>query len=124
MAESQVLTALRVWAAVAWADGVLAEAEAEGLRRLLRGAELSPEERALAGEFLVHEVRLPDSLVASLNPEAKKGIYRAACRMAVVDHVLDENEQTLLERLRGLLGVTDETARDIERTVPGMSLRG
>jgi tellurite resistance protein len=119
MAESQIMTALRVWAAVAWADGVLAEAEAEGLRRLLRAAELTPEERVDAARLLETREPLPESL-ASLTPDGKRGIYRAACRMAVVDHVLDDHERELLARLRGLLGVSDETARDIERTVPGM----
>src|SRR5205814_8374401 len=38
MAESQLLSVIRMWAAVAWADGVLAEPEAEGLRRLIRTA--------------------------------------------------------------------------------------
>ena len=48
MAETQILSVIRVWAAVAWADGVLAEAEADGMRRLIRSADLTPEEREIA----------------------------------------------------------------------------
>ena len=48
MAESQILSVIRMWAAVAWADGVLAEAEAEGMRRLIRNADLTDDERAAA----------------------------------------------------------------------------
>ena len=46
MAESQILSVIRMWAAVAWADGAMAEAEAESLERLIRTAELTLDERA------------------------------------------------------------------------------
>ena len=36
MAESQILSVIRMWAAVAWADGVMSETEAESLGRLIR----------------------------------------------------------------------------------------
>ena len=49
MAESPTLTVIRVWAAVAWADGVIAPAEADGFRRLIDASSLGPEDKALAG---------------------------------------------------------------------------
>ena len=119
MADQQILSVIRLWAAVAWADGVLAETEAEGLRRLIRSADLTPDERAAASKLLDDKVVLPDSLEA-LVPEARRGIYRAACRLAVVDHVLSSTERKMLDRLRGILAIPDEVAGEIEASIPGL----
>jgi len=120
MAESQILTVIRVWAAVAWADGVLAEAESEGLRRLVTNAELTADERAASLRLLDGPVSMPETELAELTPEARRGIYRAACRMAVVDHVFAESERQILDRLRGVLAVPDEVATEIEADIPGL----
>jgi uncharacterized membrane protein YebE (DUF533 family) len=122
MAESQLLNVVKVWAAVAWADGMLAEAEAEGMRRLIRTANLSNEERATAMTFLDARVDLPDLHLANLNPESRRGIYRAACRMAVVDHVFAHAERKMLDRLREVLAIPAEIAGEIEADVPGMEI--
>lgn len=122
MGETQILSVIRVWAAVAWADSVLAEAEAEGLRRLIRGADLSTEERKRAMAFLEQRVELPDLYMKNLNPESRRGIYRAACRMAVVDHVFAHAERKMLDRLQSLLGIPLEIAQEIEADVPGMEV--
>jgi uncharacterized membrane protein YebE (DUF533 family) len=122
MAESQILDVIRVWAAVAWADGVLAEAEAEGLRRLVRTADLTTEERSAALAFLDTRTGLPDLYLNNLNPDARRGIYRAACRMAVVDHVFAHAERKMLDRLQSLLGIPLEIAKEIEADVPGMEV--
>jgi uncharacterized membrane protein YebE (DUF533 family) len=122
MVESQILDVIRVWAAVAWADGVLAEAEAEGLRRLVRSADLNEDERAAALAFLDARVELPDLYLKNLNPESRRGIYRAACRMAVVDHVFARAERKMLDRLVTMLGIPPEIAKEIEADVPGMEI--
>ena len=122
MAESQILDVIRVWAAVAWADGVLAEAEAEGLRRLVRTADLTNEERTAALGFLDERVEMPDVYLKNLNPDSRRGIYRAACRMAMVDHVFARAERKLLDRLQDTLGIPREIAREIEADVPGMEI--
>lgn len=120
--ESQILQVIKVWAAVAWADGVLAEAEAEGMRRLIRTADLSNEERTQALSFLDTKTDLPELYLANLNPESRKGIYRAACRMAMVDHVFASAERRLLDRLLGVLGIPADIAKEIEADVPGMEV--
>lgn len=120
MVESQLLDVIRLWAAVAWADGVLAEAEADGLRRLIGTADLTPEERTAAGAVLEGPVVLPEAYLEALEPAARRGIYRAACRMAVVDHVLAPNERKVLDRLRRILAVPDDVAREIEADIPGL----
>lgn len=121
MAESQILSVIRVWAAVAWADGTLAEAEAEGLRRLIRGADLTPEERTAASAMLGARVALPETYLTTLSGEARRGIYRASCKMAVVDEVLSQTERRTLDRIRDLLGVPHELAAMIEAEIPGLA---
>ena len=120
MAESQILSVIRVWAAVAWADGVLAEAEAEGMRRLIRSADLTPEERSAATRYLDTKVDLPDVVLTNVNAEARRGIYRAACRMAVVDHVFAHAERKMLDRLRGMLNIPADIVTEIEADILGL----
>jgi uncharacterized membrane protein YebE (DUF533 family) len=120
MAESLMMSAIRVWAAMAWADGVLADSEAEGLRRLIATAELTDDERTLARTFLDSAQPLPETYLDTVKPEARRGIYRAACRMAVVDHEVAPTEKTMLEKLRTLLGIPADTAQEIEADVPGL----
>ena len=122
MAESQILSVIRVWAAVAWADGMLAEAEAEGLRRLIRSADLTPDERRDGSAFLDSRVELPELYLKNLNPESRRGIYRAACRMAVVDHVFASAERKMLDRLQGMLAIPHDIAEEIEADIPGMEI--
>jgi uncharacterized membrane protein YebE (DUF533 family) len=122
MGESQIFSVIRVWAAVAWADGMLVEAEAEGLRRLVRGADLSSGERAAALALLEERVDLPDVYLQGLNPESRRGIYRAACRMALVDHVFAHAERKMLDRLQSVLGIPRDIAEEIEADIPGMEI--
>lgn len=121
MAESQFLSVIRVWAAMAWADGAIADAEAQALRRLIGAAELDDDERTAAYRFLDQRVDLDTANVESLSEDARRGIYRAACRMAAVDKSIAPGERSLLDRLRGHLGIGEEVARDIEAGIPGMA---
>lgn len=122
MAESQILSVIRMWAAVAWADGVMSETEHESLTRLIRTADLTDEERAAARTFIENNTGLPETYLTNLTPEARRGVYRAACRMAVVDHVFSVTERALLDRMRNLLGVPPDIAQEIEADVPGISV--
>ncbi len=122
MAESQILDVIKVWAAIAWADGVLAEAEAEGMRRLIRTADLSSEERTAAMGYLDTRAEMPELFLKNLNAESRKGIYRAACRMAVVDHVFAHAERKMLDKLKVALAIPPDIADEIEADVPGMEV--
>jgi uncharacterized membrane protein YebE (DUF533 family) len=119
--ESQFLSVIRVWAAMAWADGAIAEPESQALRRLIGAAELEDEERQTAYRFLDQKVELDTANVAALSEDARRGIYRAACRMAAVDREVAESERSLLQRLRGHLGIADEVAQEIESGIPGLA---
>lgn len=123
MAESQILSVIRVWAAVAWADGVMSETEAESLGRLIRHADLTEDERAGAREFVANRTELPETYLTNLTPDARRGVYRAACRLAVVDHVFSATERALLDRLRNVLGIAVDLAQQIEAEVPGLTVR-
>jgi uncharacterized tellurite resistance protein B-like protein len=118
MAENQFLSVIRIWAAMAWADDKVVAAEALAMERLIQAAELGEEERATARGFLKEKVELDTTGLGSLTGEAKKGIYKAACRMAAVDRHLDEPEKALLVKLRDGLAIGDAAA-DIETTVFG-----
>jgi len=122
MADSQFLTVIRIWAAMAWADGVLAEAEASALRRLISGAQLDEEEGARAKSYLENRIDLGDEGLAELSPDAKNGIYRAACRMAALDREVAQSERSMLVRLRDALGLSLDAAREIEAGVPGVTV--
>jgi uncharacterized membrane protein YebE (DUF533 family) len=119
---AQILSVVEIWAAVAWADGVLADVEADGMRRLIDGADLTNDERATAMRFLAARVELPDVQLTRLSPESRRGIYRAACRMALVDHVFAHAERKMLDRLRSVLGIPADIAGEIEADVPGLEI--
>ncbi|MGE0551478.1 MAG: DUF533 domain-containing protein [Kofleriaceae bacterium] len=121
MADSQVLTVIRMWAAVAWADGVLAQTEADSLRRLIQAADLTPDEQRAAMRMLEARVAMPDVSAIDMPPEARRGVYRAACRMAAVDHTIAHAERAMLDRLRDALAIPLEIAGEIEADVPGVA---
>jgi uncharacterized membrane protein YebE (DUF533 family) len=120
MVESQIMTVIRMWAAIAWADGLLAETEAEGLRRLIASAELSDDERREAGAFLASRTTLGDTYLDAMKPEARRGIYRAACRMAIVDKIFAVSERKVLDRIRHQLGIPADIADEIEADVSSL----
>ena len=113
MADSPILTLIRTWAAVAWADGKIADAEGEALKRLIDGAELTAADR---------EAAHGDGGLDGLAPDSRRGIYKAACRMAAVDREVAASERALLVRLRDALGIGVEDAREIEATIPGVTV--
>jgi uncharacterized membrane protein YebE (DUF533 family) len=119
MAETQFLSVIRTWAALAWADGVMQPAEAAALRRLIDAADLADDERAAAHGFLTTQVDLDPSALGDLGEEARRGIYRAACRLAAVDRVVADVERSFLGRLRDALGIAPELAREIEVGILG-----
>ena len=121
MAESQFLSVIRVWASMAWADGVMHDNEAQALRRLIGAAELEDDERKQALRFVEAKVELDTAGIEGLSEDARRGIYRAACRMAAVDRDVATAERAMLDKLRGHLGIADEVAKDIEAGIPGLS---
>jgi uncharacterized membrane protein YebE (DUF533 family) len=56
-----------------------------------------------------------------MSPESRRGVYRAACRMAIVDHVFSHTERATLAKLRELLAIPEDIAHEIEADVPGLA---
>jgi uncharacterized membrane protein YebE (DUF533 family) len=65
---------------------------------------------------------MPELFLKNLNAESRKGIYRAACRMAVVDHVFAHAERKMLDKLKVALAIPPDIADEIEADVPGMEI--
>jgi uncharacterized membrane protein YebE (DUF533 family) len=120
MAESQYLSVIRIWAALAWADGVIADSEAAAMRRLIESADLTDAERTSALGWLEEKVDLDTASMASLSEEARHGIYRAAARLAAVDLEVAEAELHFLERLQQGLGIDQDTAAELEKGIPAL----
>jgi tellurite resistance protein len=122
MADSQLLTVIRIWAAMAWADGVIAEAEASALRRLIDNARLQGDDLATAQGYLESKTDLDEGGLEEMSADAKAGVYRAACRMAALDREVAPSERALLVKLRDTLGLTLDSAREIEAGIPGITV--
>ena len=118
--ESQHLSVIRVWAALAWADGVITKPEGQALRRLISAAnELSDNEKEQALAYLDTRVELDTSRLGDLGNDAREGIYRAAVRLAHIDREYTETERSLLRRLREGLGLDEKTAQRVEAEASG-----
>ena len=115
--ESQYLAVIRVWAALAWADGVIQDSEREAITKLISVAQLSDAEREIAKGLLDSQVELATESISGLSAPAKEGIYRAALRMAMVDLDMAKEEAAMLGRLREGLGIDEDTAAGIEKKI-------
>lgn len=115
--ESQYLAVIRVWAAMAWADGVIQDSEREAITKLISVAQLSDEERKTANSLLDSKVELSTDSMKGLSAPAREGIYRAALRMAMVDLDMAKEETAMLARLREGLGIDEEAASKIESAI-------
>ncbi len=112
--ESQYLAVIRVWAALAWADGVIQDSEREAITKLISVAQLNDSDRKTAASLLDSKVELSTEPISGLSAPAREGIYRAALRMAMVDLDMAKEETAMLARLREGLSIDDETASKIE----------
>lgn len=116
--ESQYLTVIGVWAALAWADGVIVEAEAIALRRLIsRAPMLTPEERSVAEGYLTQRTELPVEGLRKLDVGLRAGVYRAALQLAHIDRDFAEPERKFMVRLQESLQLDQTTVREIEAAV-------
>ncbi len=116
-AESRHLAVIRVWAALAWADGVIQESERHAISKLISVAQLSEAERNEAKSYLDSKVELQTESISGLSMAAREGIYRAALRLAMVDLDVADAETAMLKRLRDGLSISDETAATIEKSI-------
>ncbi len=114
MADNPYLSVIRVWAAMAWADGKVVPPERAAIERLIASAELSEGERAVALGYLDERQEFDVKDFDSLSAPAREGVYRAACRLSAIDKHVADSERALLRKLRGVLGIDEHLAKAIE----------
>ena len=108
--SNHLLTAVKLWAAAAWADGVIVEAEAMTMRAIIAAAKLTDEERALASTWLETKVNLEEVGLARIPREERLHIYSVACGVATMDKDVAADERAFLDRLAGALQIDDADA--------------
>jgi uncharacterized membrane protein YebE (DUF533 family) len=114
MAENVYLQVIRVWAALAWADGKMVKPERQALERLIASAELSEGERAVALGYLDESQVMDVKDFDGLSAHAREGVYRAACKLSAIDKHVADSERALLGRLKKILGLDEHLAKAIE----------
>lgn len=115
--HDDLMRVIRVWAAMAWADGVIASAESAAIKKVVELADLDEAQAATALGWLEEKVELSTEGLEDLQPSAKEGIYKAAIRLANVDLDVAAEELTLLERLRQALDIDQARATELEAEV-------
>lgn len=103
----QVLLALEVWIAAAWADGVITPAEEAGMQAVIGMARLTDEERATARGWLTARTELDDINVSQIPAAERLNIFAAALGVVAMDDDVAAAERTFLERLQVALQLDD-----------------
>lgn len=105
-----LLTAIKTWAAVAWADGKLVPAERAMMKAIIEAAKISDPERAVAATYLDEPVRLADVALERIPPAERLHIYAVACGVPAMDEDIAKAERAFLDRLATALGISAEDA--------------
>lgn len=106
----------RLWAAAAWADGVLHPREREALRRFVAAStELDAATRKAALQLLDAPPVVEPSELGALSRDAREGVYRAVLGIVRLDGVVTGDEESWLAKLREHLALDDATRARIER---------
>ncbi len=113
----EFLRVIRVWAALAWADGVIASAESVAIKRVIELADFGEDDTKEALGYLDTKVELETEGFSELSEASREGIFKAAVRLANVNLDLATEEITLLERLRTALDIDSTRATALEAEV-------
>lgn len=117
MSEPPFLSIVRIWAAMAWADGVIVPAEAKAMKEFISLSPLDEQEQKKARSWLKKKVELEDDEFQDLSQSARVSLYRSAARIAALDRVIADEERAFLDSLRDSLEVSAEQAAKIEASV-------
>jgi uncharacterized tellurite resistance protein B-like protein len=98
----------RALAAIAWADGAVAEAEANALRSAARAAKLGPADLARVDAMLASRVDLADLGPLRLERDEAELLFALACMMSAADGTVADGERAAVARLGDLLGLDAE----------------
>ena len=115
--DNKVLLALQVWIAAAWADGVITDAEATGMRATIELAKLSDEQKAVARGWLEKRIELDDINVSQIAREDRMNIFAAALGVVAMDDEVAAAEHQFLDRLKIALNIEDAAAAELRKRV-------
>jgi uncharacterized membrane protein YebE (DUF533 family) len=107
---NHLLTAVKVWAAAAWADGVIVESEAMTMKAIIEVARLSDAEKATARGWIDRKVTLEDVELDKIPASERVHIYSVACGMVAFDKDVAAAERGFLDRLGKALAISDADA--------------
>ncbi len=116
MSRKPFLEAIRIMAAVAWADGTMGKEEADMLRQMIEVGPLTPDERAFARGWL-HNRPDADADSLQLSEEARVNIFRTAVRVAAADGRTVRAERDMLADLAKELSLPDRLAREVRDAI-------
>lgn len=106
-----LLTAIKTWAAVAWADGKIVEAERMTLKAIIAAARITDDERKIAEVWIDEPVKLADLNLDRIPPSERLHIYSVACGMSAMDKDIAAAERSFLDKLATALGISAEDAK-------------
>lgn len=109
--SKHLLTAIKVWAAAAWADGVIVPAEAMTMRAIISAAKLTDSEKKVASMWIDQKVSLDDVAVDKIPADERLHIFSVACGVAAMDKDVAAAERGFLDRLATTLGLSTEDAK-------------
>jgi len=108
--SKHLLTAIKAWAAVAWADGKIVEAERMTMNAIIAVARISDDEKKIAAAFLDEPVKLEDLALERIPNTEKVHIYSVACGVAAMDKDIAAAERTFLDKLATALSISADDA--------------
>jgi uncharacterized membrane protein YebE (DUF533 family) len=106
-----LLTAIKTWAAVAWADGKIVEAERMTLKAIIAAARITDDERKIAAVWIDEPVKLADLNLDRIPATERVHIYSVACGMSAMDKDIAPAERSFLDKLATALGISAEDAQ-------------
>jgi uncharacterized membrane protein YebE (DUF533 family) len=109
--NKHLLTAVKTWAAVAWADGKLVESERTTMRAIILASKLTDPERAIAATYLDEPVQLADLDLDRIPPADRLHIYSVACGVSAMDKDIAAAERIFLDKLATALSISPADAQ-------------
>lgn len=121
MLETNFLSAIKIWAAMAWADGVISAEEAVAMKAIIKVGKLTDDERKTASAWLDTKVELDTAGLGEMSDDDKRTLYLSAAQVAAIDSDIADAERAFLARLRKALAIDDATAAEIHAQIPNLA---
>jgi uncharacterized membrane protein YebE (DUF533 family) len=113
--SKHLLTAIKAWAAVAWADGKIVEAERMTMTAIIGLAKINDADRKIAMAWLDEPVKLEDLALDRIPNTERIHIYSVACGVAAMDKDIAQAERTFLEKLATALSLDAAEAQQARK---------